>query len=87
MHKRGLLIVVSGPSGAGKGSICKGLLKKRDDVIVSVSSTTRSPRKGEEHGINYSLNEGRFEDMIEDDAWLEYAQVYDNYYGTPKSLS
>jgi len=87
MHKRGLLIVVSGPSGAGKGSICKGLIKKRDDVIVSVSSTTRSPRKGEEHGINYFFKTKEdFEDMIEDDEWLEYAQVYDNYYGTPKKF-
>lgn len=87
MHKRGLLIVVSGPSGAGKGTICRGLLKKKDDIIVSISSTTRQPRNGEAHGVNYYFKtKEEFESMIEQDEWLEYAQVYDNYYGTPKQF-
>ena len=53
MHNRGLLIVISGPSGAGKGTICKALLEKRDDLFISVSATTRSPRAGEVDGVNY----------------------------------
>ena len=53
MHNRGLLIVISGPSGAGKGTICKALLEKIDDLFISVSATTRSPREGEVDGVNY----------------------------------
>lgn len=84
MKKRGLLIVVSGPSGAGKGTICKGLLGCRDDVFVSVSATTRSPRNGEEDGVNYFfLEKEEFVEEIANDGFIEYAKVYDNYYGTP----
>jgi len=87
MHKRGLLIVVSGPSGAGKGTICKGLLEKRNEVQVSVSATTRDPRNGEVDGKNYFFKtKEEFESMIEADNLMEYAQVYDNYYGTPKQF-
>ncbi len=85
MKKRGLLLVVSGPSGAGKGTICKALLDHRDDVFVSVSATTRSPRDGEVEGKNYFfLEKESFKTMIGQDEFLEWAQVYDNYYGTPK---
>ena len=85
MKKRGLLIVVSGPSGAGKGTICKEIIDKRDDVFVSISATTRAPRNGEVHGVNYFFTEKEsFEKKIESNEFLEYAQVFDNYYGTPK---
>lgn len=85
-HKRGLLIVVSGPSGAGKGTICKALLEKNDDFHISVSATTRQPRVGEEHGVNYYfVTKEDFLKRVEEDDFIEYAEVYGNYYGTPKS--
>lgn len=85
MVSKGLLVVVSGPSGAGKGTICKKLLKDNSQIKVSISATTRLPRTGEEHGVNYFfINRDKFENMIEEDDFLEYAMVYDNYYGTPK---
>lgn len=85
MNNKGLLIVISGPSGAGKGTICKELLK-RNDFWISVSATTRSPRAGEIDGKNYYfLTREEFEERIEKDDFLEYASVYDNLYGTPKS--
>ena len=83
---RGLLIVISGPSGAGKGTICKALLEKRKDIEVSVSATTRDPRVGEVDGVNYHfLTKEQFVEKVEQDGFLEYAEVYGNYYGTPKS--
>lgn len=83
---KGLLIVISGPSGAGKGTICKRLLQKNPQLSLSVSATTRIPRSGEIDGINYYfMNKLQFENRIKDDDFLEYAEVYDNYYGTPKS--
>ncbi|ABR48940.1 Guanylate kinase [Alkaliphilus metalliredigens QYMF] len=85
MQKQGLLIVVSGPSGAGKGTICKRLLEKNPEIKISVSATTRLPRKGEADGVNYQfLDKRKFQEMLEKEEFLEYAQVYDNYYGTPK---
>ncbi len=85
MRTKGLLIVVSGPSGAGKGTICKELLNRRNDINISVSATTRQPRAGEEHGINYFFTpREEFEKGIGEDAFLEHAVVYDNLYGTPK---
>ncbi|MBN2898721.1 MAG: guanylate kinase [Clostridia bacterium] len=85
MRTKGLLIVVSGPSGAGKGTICKELLNRRDDINISVSATTREPRNGEKHGVNYFfLGRDEFESGIEKDAFLEHATVYNNLYGTPK---
>lgn len=85
MTKKGLLVVISGPSGAGKGTICKALLDK-NDFWISVSATTRDPRKGEVNGVNYYfLTKEDFKDRIENDDFLEYAEVYGNYYGTPRS--
>lgn len=83
--EKGLLIVVSGPSGAGKGTICKELLKRNQDINISISATTRGPRTGEIDGINYFfISKDNFTNMIENKEFLEYAHVYDNYYGTPK---
>lgn len=83
--KKGLLIVISGPSGAGKGTICKALLEKQD-FWISVSATTREPRKGEVDGKSYFfLDTDEFKKRIEQDGFLEYAEVYGNYYGTPKA--
>lgn len=85
MHNRGLLIVISGPSGAGKGTICKALLEKRDDLFISVSATTRSPRAGEVDGVNYHfLTKEDFIARVEKNDFLEYANVHGNMYGTPK---
>ena len=85
MSSKGLLIVVSGPSGAGKGTICKELLNQHPQIKVSISATTRQPRNGEIEGINYFfIDKNKFEVMIEKDDFLEHATVYDNYYGTPK---
>ncbi|MGL4451550.1 MAG: guanylate kinase [Sarcina sp.] len=86
VKNRGVLIVISGPSGAGKGTICKALLEKHKEISLSVSATTRSPRDGEVDGINYHfLAKEDFVGKIEENDFLEYAQVYGNYYGTPKS--
>lgn len=86
VKKKGLLLVVSGPSGAGKGTICKELLKKNDQIKLSVSATTRKPRTGEVDGVNYFfIEKEKFTMMIENGEFLEYAQIYDNFYGTPKA--
>ena len=83
---KGVLIVISGPSGAGKGTICKALLEKHKDIHLSVSATTREPRQGEVHGVNYYfLNKDEFLKKVEEDDFLEWAEVYGNCYGTPKS--
>lgn len=81
----GLLIVVSGPSGAGKGTICAALREKFPNIHYSISMTTRQPRKGEVDGVNYYFaDNARFEQLLAEDAFLEHAKVYDHYYGTPK---
>lgn len=85
MADRGLLIVLSGPSGAGKGTICSRLRADMPNLTYSVSMTTRQPRVGEVEGVNYFFRDKEeFEQLLKEDAFLEYAQVYDNYYGTPK---
>ncbi len=82
----GLLVVISGPSGAGKGTICKRLLMEMGYLKVSVSATTRKPREGEEEGISYYfIDEEEFIKRINNNEFLEYAKVYGNYYGTPKN--
>ncbi len=84
---KGLLIVLSGPSGTGKGTVCKALLNKRKDISLSVSCTTRTPRAGEIDGVSYFFKtQDEFKKLIEKDAFLEYADVFSNYYGTPKSF-
>ena len=86
LNRKGLLLVVSGPSGAGKGTICKALLNKNDQIKLSVSATTRKPRNGEVHGVNYFfIEKEEFSKMIENGEFWEYAQIYDNFYGTPKA--
>ncbi|MEK6264338.1 MAG: guanylate kinase [Clostridium sp.] len=85
MKSRGQLIVISGPSGAGKGTVCKAILEK-NNFWISVSATTRSPRSSEIDGINYYfLTKDKFQEKIAAEDFLEYAEVYGNYYGTPKS--
>ncbi|WP_066502920.1 guanylate kinase [Abyssisolibacter fermentans] len=85
--KKGLLIVVSGPSGVGKGTICNTLINKNKDIYMSVSATTRKPRNGEIHGKSYYfLSEEDFKQKIKNDEFIEYAKVFNNYYGTLKSV-
>lgn len=81
----GMLIVLSGPSGSGKGTIIKGLLSQRQDTVLSISVTTRQPRPGEEDGVHYFFRtREEFEDMIAQNSLLEYAEYNGNYYGTPE---
>lgn len=85
---KGILLVVSGPSGAGKGTICDALRKKYPKLNYSISMTTREPRKGEKEGVSYFFRTNeQFEQLIREDAFLEYAKVYDHYYGTPKKYA
>lgn len=82
--KKGNLIVISGPSGTGKGTVCKKLLSIRSDLAYSISATTRKPRPGEVNGKDYwFLSKSEFEGLIMEKKLLEWAQVYGNYYGTP----
>ena len=82
---KGVLTVVSGFSGAGKGTVMKRLIQKYDDYALSISVTTRKPREGERDGIEYFFKtKEEVETMIENDEFLEYARYVDNYYGTPR---
>ena len=86
MTKKGILIVVSGFSGAGKGTIMKELLKQYDNYALSISATTRKPRPGEEEGREYFFKTVKeFEKMIAKEELIEYARYVDNYYGTPRA--
>lgn len=82
--RRGLMLVMSSPSGAGKTTLTRRLLEQDDDVVMSVSATTREPRPGEEDGIDYYfVSHERFREMIEEGELLEHAIVFENRYGTP----
>ena len=84
MAEKGLLVVVSGPAGSGKGTV-NGILLERENFVFSVSATTRSPRPGEKHGVNYYyITHEEFERRIAAGEMLEYTTYCDNYYGTPK---
>ncbi len=86
MIQQGNLIVISGPSGAGKGTICKALLQQHPELHYSISATTRQPREGEVNGVNYwFLSKEQFQSMIAHDELLEWAEVYGNFYGTPRA--
>ena len=81
----GKLFVFSGPSGAGKGTICKRLLEENKELAISVSMTTRAPRNGEVEGVSYYFTDKEtFRKCIDAGEFLEHAEVYGNYYGTPK---
>lgn len=85
--KSGLLIVLSGPSGVGKGTVCAAFRKRKTDLIYSISATTREPRPNEVDGVHYFFK-GRddFKAMIEGDELLEWAEYMGNYYGTPRAF-
>ena len=81
---RGKLYIISGPSGTGKGTICSRIMEERK-LSLSISMTTRAPRDGEKDGQSYYfVTKEEFENKIKEDKMLEYAKVFDNYYGTPK---
>lgn len=87
MERTGILFVISGPSGVGKGTVKDAVLKRLNEVKVSISATTRSPREGEIEGQDYFfLRPETFQTMYEQGEFLECAKVYDNMYGTPKEF-
>ena len=84
--RRGLLVVFSGPSGSGKGTVLKEALKKSDNLELSVSVTTRSPREGEVDGVDYIFySQEKFKELISENGFLEWACFCENYYGTPRA--
>ena len=85
MKEKGLLLVISGFSGAGKGTVVKRLLELHNDYALSISATTRSPREGEQNGREYFFKSTEFESMIDNSELIEYAKYVSNYYGTPKA--
>lgn len=81
---KGSLFVITGPSGTGKGTVLKEVISRLDRLYFSVSATTRAPRLGEENGVHYHfLTRERFEELVANDRFLEYARYAENYYGTP----
>jgi len=85
VQRRGLMLVLSSPSGAGKTTISRAILRAESSLAMSVSVTTRSPRPGEEHGRDYYfVNEAEYHRMVKAKELLEHAKVFDNYYGTPR---
>ncbi len=84
---KGKLMVISGPSGVGKGTIVKELIKRRPNTSLSVSCTTRAPREGEKEGESYFfVTKEKFKAMIADGGFLEYSEHFDNFYGTPRQF-
>lgn len=84
---KGFLLVISGPSGSGKGTVSKELLSRNKDIVFSISATTRKPRPTEVDGVNYFfLEEENFKKKVEDNQFLEHAFVHTNYYGTPRDF-
>lgn len=82
-NKHGRLFIISAPSGTGKTTLCKAVLNRFADMLFSVSFTTRMPRNGEQHGVDYNfISKNDFIKKIENGKWVEWAQVYGNYYGT-----
>ena len=85
--RKGLMLVLSSPSGAGKTSICRKLLEIENDLVMSISYTTRKKRKSETNGIDYFfVSDKEFEKLKNNDFFVEYAKVFDNWYGTPKKI-
>ena len=85
-NRRGIMVVLSSPSGAGKTTLTRMLLKENPDMAMSVSATTRQPRPGERDGEDYYfISKNKFTDMVDEDEFLEHAKVFDNYYGTPRA--
>lgn len=83
---KGKLFVLSGPSGTGKGTICREVLERNGNIRLSISMTTRKPRTGEEHGVHYFFSDTEaFKNLIAADGFIEYADVYGNFYGTPRA--
>lgn len=82
--QKGLLVVISGASGTGKGTVCKKLLQEISTLFYSISATTRKPRAGETDGVEYFfISVDEFKNWIAEEKFLEYAEVYGNFYGTP----
>lgn len=85
LKRRGLMYVMSSPSGAGKTTITRALLKNNDDLVISISATTRKRRAGETHGQDYFfVEQDKFGAMVDNGEMLEHAKVFDHYYGTPR---
>ena len=86
MQRKGNLFVLSGPSGAGKGTLVKRVLERVPDAWLSVSDTTRSPREGEIDGVHYFfVDDAEFDQLVETGGFLEWARVHENRYGTPRA--
>ena len=87
MKKKGMIIIVSAPSGAGKTSICDALIKSDKNIVYSVSTTTRDPRKGEKNGREYYfVDDSNFKKMVKKNLFVEWAKVHDHFYGTSKKV-